>query len=386
MKKILFTLHRMNVGGVEKAFLGMLNALPHDDLEVHVAFFVPEGGFIRYLPEWIHLHTIDPLFNNAAFIEHPIKSTIHDLLRLRTGAIPRFAAWVRSKLKGDKSIISHYLLRNDDALGMEFDLAVNYASPHEYLDYYVSHHIKARRRAMWIHFDVSKCFNSSRAIKDTMASADRIFIVSETGRRIFNERFPELTDKTVTFRNIISPEVVKQDALRPSTFRRVEGALNIVTVGRLNPEKGHSLAIAAIARLRAMGITAVLHIVGGGRTEYDCRRQAVESGIDDMVRFYGSQINPYPYMAQADLYLQPSLHEGYCITIAEAKIFEAPIVATDFTGAREQLMSRPNAVIAEDFTPEAIANAIVIAKDLPRCSGDDTCINDMESFLELLKD
>ena len=71
-------------------------------------------------------------------------------------------------------------------------------------------------------------------------------------------------------------------------------------------------------------------------------------------------------MARADIYLQPSRHEGYCITLAEAKLFDAPIVATDFTGAREQLSQRANAVIAEDFTPEGLANAILKAAQMPR--------------------
>jgi glycosyltransferase involved in cell wall biosynthesis len=43
-------------------------------------------------------------------------------------------------------------------------------------------------------------------------------------------------------------------------------------------------------------------------------------------------------MKDCDIYVQPSLHEGYCITLAEAKCFDNPIIATNFTGAREQLI------------------------------------------------
>ena len=45
-------------------------------------------------------------------------------------------------------------------------------------------------------------------------------------------------------------------------------------------------------------------------------------------------------MKQCDLYVQPSRHEGYCITLSEAKCFNKPIVSTNFTGAREQLINK----------------------------------------------
>src|SRR5690625_6841189 len=42
-------------------------------------------------------------------------------------------------------------------------------------------------------------------------------------------------------------------------------------------------------------------------------------------------------MKECDIYVHPSRHEGYCITLAEAKTLEKPIVTTDFTGAMEQI-------------------------------------------------
>ncbi|MDE6287889.1 MAG: glycosyltransferase [Muribaculaceae bacterium] len=385
MKKILFTLHRMDVGGVEKAFLGMLESLPHDDLEVHAAFIAPEGGFMKYLPSWVHVHPITPYYDNVPFMNRPLGTTFRRIMRGDLSGLRMFAEFVKSKFTGSKDSLCRFMLRNDDALGMEFDLAVNYSAPHEYLDYYVGHHVKARRRATWIHFDVSKAYVNKKSVLSNISRSDCIFIVSDLGRQIFNKRFPSLASKTVTFTNLISPESIKRDSLKPSGFKRIEGALNIVTVGRINPEKGQDLAIAAVALLNEMGIKAVLHLVGAGRNESACLRLAYEMGIKDFVRFYGSQTNPYPYMANADIYLQPSIHEGYCITLAEAKMFGAPIVATDFTGAREQLSSRPNAVIASDFTPEAIAGAIAKASKLPRCESlmpEPT--DNMKSFLELL--
>ena len=50
-------------------------------------------------------------------------------------------------------------------------------------------------------------------------------------------------------------------------------------------------------------------------------------------------------MRDCDVYVQPSRHEGYCITLAEAHCFTAPIVATAFSGAEEQLVAYPKSSV-----------------------------------------
>ena len=70
-------------------------------------------------------------------------------------------------------------------------------------------------------------------------------------------------------------------------------------------------------------------------------------------------------MAQCDIYLQPSIHEGFCITLAEAKLFGMPILATDFTGAREQLTNSNNGCLCKiDETGIAINLSRIIASEL----------------------
>ena len=100
-----------------------------------------------------------------------------------------------------------------------------------------------------------------------------------------------------------------------------------------------------------------------------CIRDRADSlGLADRVRFYGPRTNPFPYMAGADVYVQPSLHEGFGITVAEALCFDAPIAVTPFDCAAEQLGDgrRDNAVIAAGFEPEQLADAVLSASRLPR--------------------
>ena len=103
------------------------------------------------------------------------------------------------------------------------------------------------------------------------------------------------------------------------------------------------------------------YVVGDG-SESDkelVRKEIDEDKTIDFV-FLGIQENPYVYMKQCDIYVQPSRFEGYCTTTNEARIVGCPIVMTDVSGAREQLANGVNGYIVkgEDDLINAIEQLI----------------------------
>ena len=98
-----------------------------------------------------------------------------------------------------------------------------------------------------------------------------------------------------------------------------------------------------------------------------CRRRSnraeIESqisgkGLQDRFILLGSRSNPYPYFAACDIYVQPSLYEGFGITLSEAKMFAKPIVTTDFGTAYDQITDGENGMMVE-MDPKAIADGII---------------------------
>ena len=61
----------------------------------------------------------------------------------------------------------------------------------------------------------------------------------------------------------------------------------------------------------------------------------------------GVHNNPYPYLKNTTIYVQPSRHEGYGIAMAEARAFELPIICTDFAGAREQIRNGETGIVVK---------------------------------------
>ena len=68
-------------------------------------------------------------------------------------------------------------------------------------------------------------------------------------------------------------------------------------------------------------------------------------------------MNPYPYFANCDIYVQPSRHEGWGITLTEAKIFNKVVVTTNFAGAQEQIKDGVTGDIVK-VDPSAISSRI----------------------------
>ena len=81
-------------------------------------------------------------------------------------------------------------------------------------------------------------------------------------------------------------------------------------------------------------------------------------GLGQNVFLLGLKENPYPYMFNADIYVQTSTFEGFGMTIAEAKILHRPIVSTNFDIVHDQISDHQNGLIAE-MTPESVANCIM---------------------------
>ncbi len=71
----------------------------------------------------------------------------------------------------------------------------------------------------------------------------------------------------------------------------------------------------------------------------------------------GLKENPYPYLKAATLYVQPSRYEGKSIAIDEAKILGKPIVVTNFSTAKDQIISNKNGIIV-DMNADALATSI----------------------------
>lgn len=331
----------MNIGGTEKALLNMISEMPKEQYDITIMMLEKSGGFLDYIPKHVHVKCFQDFQRIKGLLNFPLQNSALHFLKSGKFLKAFSLMWIYfiTKLLNDRSILFEYLLREHEEIRTEYDTAIAYAGPMDFISYFVLNRINAKKKIQWIHFDVTKIgFNKKFAGKH-YEKFNGIFVVSDEGRRKLINILPNLEKRVNTYINNISPTSLDRLAIKGKGFTDDFSGIRILTVGRLSKEKGQDLAIHVLTNLKAAGYKVRWYCIGDGiaKSEYESLIEKLKVKSDFIL--LGSDPNPYPYMSQCDIYIQPSRHEGYCITLAEAKHFEKPIISTNFTGAREQLDS-----------------------------------------------
>ena len=150
------------------------------------------------------------------------------------------------------------------------------------------------------------------------------------------------------------------------TFTDNFDGLRILTVGRIADQKGYDLAIPALKRIIDDGYKVKWYVIGASDDDYGdyIKNLVKENNLEDSFIFLGTTPNPYRYLANSDIYAQPSRYEGKPIAIEEAKIMKKPILAANYLSASEQLEGGLIGEICEIST-EGIYSALKKLLDSP---------------------
>ncbi|PEU67247.1 glycosyl transferase, partial [Bacillus cereus] len=97
-----------------------------------------------------------------------------------------------------------------------------------------------------------------------------------------------------------------------------------ISVGRLAKEKGLDISLEAFNILVKKGYDLKWYLIGEGNVRVELERRIREEKLEKRVILLGIKENPYPYIKQADIYIQTSRYEGKSISIDEAKILAKP--------------------------------------------------------------
>ena len=168
----------------------------------------------------------------------------------------------------------------------------------------------------------------------------------------------EFSDKTSTALNIIPREelIKKAEEYWPKEY--TTNKLKLLTVGRLEEQKGYNIAIDVCKKMKDQGMEFDWFILGDGTQREILQNEIKRKELRDQIHLLGAQMNPYPYFKNCDIYVQTSIHEGYGIALAEARLFNKPIVTTDFAGAREQIVDKKTGSIV-NADPQSVCEALI---------------------------
>ena len=263
MKKILFMLTSMDIGGVEKSLLSLLYIIPKEEYEITILLLNKKGEFLKYIPEWVRVEEVDWYQGiKPKIMESPQKVILDFYEQSNYKKMISFGFYYYLS----KKIKSRYLFYQHVFKGIPqnpnvYDIAISYQAPTDIIDFYIANKVTAVKKISWVHFDVSKHQINQKLYQKLHKKFDKIAIVSEEAKRKLIEIIPSDTEKSEVFLNVVSSKVIKEMALKDVSFDDNYNGIKIVTVGRLSKEKGQDIGIRVLRKLLEGGLQhkMVLH-------------------------------------------------------------------------------------------------------------------------------
>lgn len=346
-KKLLFVHPTMQFGGAEKSLQTLLSTIDYDRYDVDLLLLRPEGALLELLPAQVH---VLPMTQTARLFYMPLAPSCLQLLRRGKLSVSVSRALFSAAVRGDLPIRTleqrgwKYQKKAYAPLSEKYDASVAYmeGSP----IYFCADLVRADRKIAVIHNDYRK-LEMDRAFDDAyFRQFDALVTVSDACADVLRAEFPAHRDKVRVIENIIYPQALRRHAQQGDAFDPDYAGLKLLTMGRLDPQKGLDMAIDACAALRDAADFR-WYVLGEGAQRAELTAKIAAAGLQERFILLGTKLNPYPYLAQCDIYVQPSRFEGKSIALEEAKCFARPILTTAFTTVRDQIEDGVTGSIAQ---------------------------------------
>ena len=337
-KQLLFVVHQMNVGGVQKALLSVLDAIDYDTYDV--TLYVRKNR-CELLPR-VNARVGRVIVNEdvTRYYRQPKAIALHLLGRLAKlcgGNGERFEERLKQYVidAGMCYEKKHYF-----ADGKRYDIAVSYIQG--YTAQFTAQYVDADKKIMFFHGSTDE---HNALHHQIMGAFDRIVAVNEGCQIMLQSTYPEFSDKITYIENYVDGDLIREEAKKQTVDRR-NAAVVLCTCGRLTPVKGFDLAVTAAKRLKEKGLDFFWYFVGDGPERENLAQQIREAGLEDHISITGMLENPYPFMAQCDIYVQPSYEEAQPLSVIEALLLCRPVVSTETTGGKNLVKNGENGLLA----------------------------------------
>lgn len=342
MKRILIFSHAMELGGAERALLGLLENIDYRRCQVDLFLMRHTGELLQYLPKKVNLL---PEISQYASLAVPIGQVIRRGQFLVAagrvvGKVMAAERVHRLKLPSDNSVSLEYSHKYTVACmpkvgNGRYDLAVSFLTPH----YFVSQNVDAKKKVAWIHTDYTKVKVDVESELGMWAAYAHIISISEAVSQSFLAVFPSLKDKLIVIENLMPVKSIREQSEEFSAEHEMpdDGSKKLLSIGRFCTAKNFDNVPDICRRILQRGINVRWYLIGFGSDETLIREKIAECGMEEYVIILGKKTNPYPYIKACDLYVQPSRYEGNSVSVHEAQILGKPVAITDYATSASQL-------------------------------------------------
>lgn len=324
----------MEMGGVEKVMLSLMNNLDREKFEMTVCLNLNQGELRDEFPS--HVRKVYLTDGKEDFSKNKIIQKIQLFQRRQK----------LEKLRKNPEIVDReYLKENYDIeIGMtynDFEPVLNSSN-------------KNSKKVGWFHSEIQvpKLQPLVPKILEHFPQFHYMIYCSEKIKNLMHEHYPNLNYPTESvIINAIPIEEIKQKANADFLLPNAESKI-FVSVGRLHTRKGYHKLMDAHKKLLNEGFQHTVIIIGDGEELPNLLEQQKNLGVEKSFVFAGNQMNPYPFIKNADFFIMPSESEAWPLVIAEALILQKPIIATKVGDVESMIEDRKTGYLIDYDTNE----------------------------------
>lgn len=309
--KVLTILSRLDMGGIEKTLLSCIPFLHKKN--VRISILCNRGGalddeFIKLGVDLIDFRTNNKPFKDARFLKGILKRERFDIVHSRSGHTSGNYAKVCSEMNVPLIVSIH----NERAMFRNSWIKKPFLSfvRSKYLLYHKNLTVKYS----------SKIVGHSRANLNYYVDDSRKLGIGEIYEVVYNG-----VDFS-KFRNFPPLDVHKQRKLRE--LRELHDVV-LVHIGSFKEQKNHKYLIEVVSSIKRGERTVGLILIGTGGLEDKIKLITKEKGIENSVLFVGLETNIAPYLFTSDIFVFPSLYEGFGNVLIEAQYARLPVWVSD---------------------------------------------------------
>jgi glycosyltransferase involved in cell wall biosynthesis len=200
-------------------------------------------------------------------------------------------------------------------------------------------------------------------LREKIDSASFVICISDFCRsQLCQWTDPETWDKFQVIRLGVDPVMLNpQSRMTTSGIRNPEPRIvELLSIGRLVPAKGHRILLEALRLLRDRAIPIRLTLIGGGPDLPDLQQFVERYNLTDLVTFTSalSHSQTIAQLRRADIFALASFAEGIPVALMEAMSLGIPCVATSIAGIPELIRTGVDGLLVPPANPLALADAL----------------------------
>lgn len=340
MKKMLIMAKSLGGGGSEVALVEFINHIDLNKYEPTLLLMDRDNEYKYRLSKNIKIKYLD--FDSNFF-----KSLV-SMYKLPGKIIKK--AKINSHIDIYSLVSKHVSADLDDL----YDIALDFYGYGSFTTVFVAKNINAKKKATWIHDSRVPWLKN---ITNYLKYYDQVFCVSNSVKKVFDNEYSNFKNKSKVMLNFIDFNKIELDAQEGKNILD-NNYLNIVTVGRLNEAKGIDVAIKAANYLDKNNLKFRWYVIGDGKEFSRLNSLIKKYSLSGKFILLGYKENPYPYMNESDLYVQPSRHEGFGLTVLEALFLKKIVLVSDIPALKEQVKENVNGFVFR-LDPKSLSDTIM---------------------------